>query len=260
MLKVFNYNNDEINIEVFNFPAGEVHFKLPENFFEEHTESMLIETDLAKPHELMLLAMLVDKFNGLQIPTTVDFKYLPYGRQDRLTSIYEPFSFRTFAKIVNGMGIDMIIINDPHSDVSPALLEDAHVNSQDEIVFNEISDWFTPDTVLIAPDAGALKKIGESAKRFRVPYVVGMKVRDTMTGAITGTRIDNGLDLNGKDLIIIDDICDGGRTFIELSKVIYEEYKPKTLKLFTTVGIYSKGIQELEPHFTEIKCFHKFER
>jgi phosphoribosylpyrophosphate synthetase len=53
----------------------------------------------------------------------------------------------------------------------------------------------------------------------------------------------------GRDCIIVDDICDGGRTFIEIAKQL-----PNTnsLTLVITHGIFSKGLKELEAYFDKI--------
>jgi ribose-phosphate pyrophosphokinase len=48
----------------------------------------------------------------------------------------------------------------------------------------------------------------------------------------------------------VDDICDGGRTFIEISKAL-DGYQGE-LYLFVTHGIFSKGFEELFKHFTKI--------
>jgi ribose-phosphate pyrophosphokinase len=50
--------------------------------------------------------------------------------------------------------------------------------------------------------------------------------------------------LKDKHVIIVDDICDGGRTFIELAKVL-KSNKVKNITLFVTHGIFSKGVDAL---------------
>ena len=75
-----------------------------------------------------------------------------------------------------------------------------------------------------------------------------MKHRDVLTGQITGTSIIG--EAEAKTGIIVDDICDGGRTFIELAKVIRKDYDK--LILCITHGIFSNGFDELFKYFDQI--------
>ena len=67
-----------------------------------------------------------------------------------------------------------------------------------------------------------------------------IRYRDTATGNIIRTDI-SVQDFKGANLMIVDDICDGGRTFIELAKVLRERNAGK-IELFITHGIFSKGV------------------
>lgn len=71
-------------------------------------------------------------------------------------------------------------------------------------------------------------------------FVAAAKVRDQLTGEITGLSmpdIESGL-----SILVVDDICDGGRTFTELASLI-KKYEPKKLVLYVSHGIFSKGIE-----------------
>jgi ribose-phosphate pyrophosphokinase len=48
-------------------------------------------------------------------------------------------------------------------------------------------------------------------------------------------------DFNGKDVLIVDDICSGGRTFIEISKILSQRNVGK-IYLYVTHGIFDIGI------------------
>jgi ribose-phosphate pyrophosphokinase len=55
-----------------------------------------------------------------------------------------------------------------------------------------------------------------------------------------------------KEIVIIDDICDGGRTFIEIAKILKEEKKDIKISLIVTHGIFSAGLKELYEYFDMI--------
>jgi ribose-phosphate pyrophosphokinase len=99
------------------------------------------------------------------------------------------------------------------------------------------------DIVLVSPDAGANKKTFEVAKYFSTNFIRADKLRDLTTGQIKETIVYAD-DLTGKTAVILDDICDGGRTFIELAKVLKAKGAAKVI-LFVTHGIFSAGLDPL---------------
>jgi len=71
---------------------------------------------------------------------------------------------------------------------------------------------------------------------------------------ITLTKLETLKDARIKDLIIIDDICDGGATFINIAKHFRENYGDLKGKIYLIVthGIFSKGTTELGQYFDGI--------
>lgn len=116
-----------------------------------------------------------------------------------------------------------------------------------EQIIQQLSD----DLLLISPDGGALKKIYKVAAYLQNYEVIECsKSRNVKTGQLTGFKVYAD-DLQGKDCLIVDDICDGGGTFLGLAK----ELKAKNagnLYLAVSHGIFSKGFDELEKYFTKI--------
>jgi ribose-phosphate pyrophosphokinase len=113
---------------------------------------------------------------------------------------------------------------------------------------------------LVSPDAGAEKKTRDIAMRLstiekKLDVFYATKIRDTLTGNITSTDIQG--DLNGRNLIIVDDICDGGQTFIELAKVL-KNRGAEDVYLYVTHGIFSRGLAVLKNHFKKIFCYYTF--
>lgn len=252
MLKLYK-DDTELNLEVFKFPGGEVHFKLD---MEELLQGPLLSewkivTDLHDSDELMLLLLLADHLGG--VPKELQLLYTPYARQDRETSICEPFSLRTCAKLINQCNFNKVTLYDPHSDVTPALINRCEVGNMDKPF------WIIKkNDIIVSPDAGAMKKNEKLCVQYKKPHVLATKNRDLLTGEITQTKVHTDIDLKGKRLLIIDDICDGGRTFIELAKVL-KKYEPKEINLYVTVGIFSKGFDVVKEHFDNIHYFHRKE-
>ena len=162
----------------------------------------------------------------------------------------EAVSVKVYANLINGQNYESVSIFDPHSEVTPALLNNCKVIDNYEFIEN-VTQQLSKDLVLISPDGGALKKIYKVAAHLQKYQVVeGSKSRDVKTGQLTGFKV-YAEDLQGKDCLIVDDICDGGGTFLGLA----QELKAKNagnLYLAVSHGIFSRGFEELEKVFTKI--------
>ena len=96
------------------------------------------------------------------------------------------------------------------------------------------------EAILVSPDAGANKKVFEFAKLHGYKRVVRAdKVRDVSTGEILSTQVFSE-HVGNADFLMLDDICDGGRTFIELARELRKLTTGKIF-LYVTHGIFSKG-------------------
>ena len=165
--------------------------------------------------------------------------YVPYARQDRDSLPGEAIAIRVFANLINSMGFSRVYITDPHSDVTQSLINNVKVTPQ----FSKfmVGNCFDSNyDAVVSPDAGALKKIGLVSKVTGLPVVEGFKKRDPSTGELSGFGY-NG-DVRGKKVLIVDDICDGGGTFVGLAKELLEG-GTKSVSLFVTHGIFSKGLE-----------------
>ncbi|KAG1390037.1 hypothetical protein G6F58_013116 [Rhizopus delemar] len=102
---------------------------------------------------------------------------------------------------------------------------------------------FADGVTLMAPDAGARKRVQALAKKLGVADVrFAEKVRDPQTGRITEPRVPD--DIPAQPVLVVDDICDGGRTFLELAAALRDKTR-QPLYLYVTHGLFSKGLGEL---------------
>ena len=99
--------------------------------------------------------------------------------------------------------------------------------------------------VVCYPDNGAKSKY-TTIYNLLHPTIYGCKDRNPKTGSINNVSIDiNNVDIKNKNVMIIDDICDGGATFINLAKEL-KKYYVNRVDLFVSHGIFSKGIEVLK--------------
>jgi len=241
---------------ITRWPGGEINLRLTPpgvNF----TADLKIEAHVKDSADLMTLFMLTDALRRAYQPKTpiaLTLPYLPYARQDRVCNPGEPLGLRVLCNLINAQNYDSVTVYDPHSDVSTALLDRVRVVTQADLLSRAYT-LFRGYT-LVAPDAGALKKVGAVAKALTLPYVRADKTRDPETNDITGTVLI-GKVAPDANLLIVDDICDGGRTFTELAKVLRTHTSGK-IDLYVTHGIFSKGYGVFDDLIDTVYCAKPF--
>lgn len=253
-MKVFSYDESgkrkSIGFDCFQFAGGEEHIRF-ESFQASGLEKCEIVVRITNSSALIRLLLAVDALKQMteeRVPIELVMPYFPYARQDRVCVIGEAFGAKVMAELINRMQLEKVTIWDAHSDVSPALINRVHNVAQSELIA-KIDDLrahlSSGELLLVSPDAGASKKTMAIAKHFEgVPQVVqAQKIRCPKTGEILETKILGNV--SGKRVLIADDICDGGRTFIELAKVLKQQGVDQVY-LFVTHGIFSKGIEVFE--------------
>ena len=233
------------------FPAGELHIQLHDVVGVTKAQVAWEFKDSEDVIELLLYCNALDEA-GYELEL-LEIPYFPFSRQDRVANYGDSFSLKVMCNLINGLNAKRVVVWDPHSDVLPALLKNCSVIAQETIFAPMIRGLREPVT-LISPDGGALKKIYKLAKLLPGTEVVECaKKRDTVTGEITGTVVyaEPG-SLDHKTCVIVDDICDGGRTFIEIAKAIRRFHVPRTIILMVTHGIFSQGLKVFENHIDEL--------
>lgn len=249
-------NGSSVPFSIIKFSGGEVQVKL--NLYKwpitRYNVDLCILAHIHTSDDIMTLLLVTDalrRHGGSHIRLAMP--YVPYGRQDRVCAIGESLSLKVFCDIINSQNYDEVTVWDPHSDVSLALLNRVKCITQSLFV-QRIK--MIPGSYLVAPDAGALKKIGDVSKATGLRIILANKTRDPVTGVITDVEV-HSMKVGMADLLIVDDICDGGRTFIELAKKL----RPLTtgkISLYVTHGIFSQGLSVFEGILDEIYCPNVF--
>ncbi|TAL29063.1 MAG: ribose-phosphate pyrophosphokinase [Phenylobacterium sp.] len=176
---------------------------------------------------------------------------VPGARQDRMNATGDAlFTAKSVARIINSLRLPHVVIVDPHSDVTPGLIDRCSVIHQSSLLPIDVRD--RNYAAVISPDAGAEKKAAAVAKRIGVPLVHGWKTRDVSTGQISGFGVSELPDA-GSRLLIVDDICDGGGTFLGLAKAIRER-GPYVIDLHVTHGLFTQGTAALLDVFDRVSC------
>ena len=242
-------DNQNVEIDHGVFPDGAVWLKVTGEL-PAFAQLMRIRVAAMRDmNDFMLLAQLVDAVRHITdvAVSHLQLAWLPWARQDRHMVAGDSFALKVFANQLNTLNFDKIFILDPHSDAAAAAINNCVAIPQEtcllqsETLRRAIAQG---ELMLVAPDAGALKKIHNVAKATAAKnYAILTKERDVASGNLTGFALVAG-EVAGKDLLIVDDLCDAGGTFIGSAQVL-REAGARSVSLYVTHGIFSKGVENL---------------
>lgn len=203
----------KINNKVFEqsaFPDGTPLLKTPNSLNSDEQVITWLYDDMK---ELFAVYCITKHLQSMaKTPVRLVMPYVPNARQDRTQNEKEDvFTLKWFCDIVNSLEFSRVTIVDVHSTVAPDLLNNCHsINNQK--IFDIVKGNIDVDLVFY-PDNGASKKYSEYIKS---PNAFGIKKRDWETGKILGLDIIG--DVQGKNILIVDDISSFGGTFYHSAK------------------------------------------
>lgn len=206
---------------------------------EDVLKSTRIDWTYEGDHEIMTVLQVASLLKS----PTLYVCFLPYGRQDKEISNEACFGLEILIRILAVSNIGRLITVDVHSDQFINLckiysLECANIIPVKEMVFAQED---SQSEVVCFPDKGAFIRY---ERYFKCPMVYCEKIRDQATSEILSLELRSHIDLTDKSVIIVDDICDGGRTFTETAKLL-KAAGTKKVTLYVSHGIFSKGTKIL---------------
>lgn len=200
-----------------NFPNGETIFDMGTYYVKDAVnEIKLVYESDADIFKLIVAKKCLDEqakenrvdYGWDEAIITLTIEYVPYSRMDRQMSSMA-FSLKYVADIINSLNFDSVTILTPHSNVTPALINNVKVIY--DVGIQGAYRRSAPDYVFY-PDNGACKSFGEHLAYTN--YFYGNKKRELSTGKIEKYELVNAPDIKGKNILIIDDLCVQGGTFI----------------------------------------------
>lgn len=253
MIRVTTNQDQVLEYNKIIFSGGEIHVRFED--FQVTKGPVLITAQLYSSNDILELLMVTDALRRLGV-SEIELlcPYLPYARQDRVCNPGEALSLRVIADLLNSQNYSSVTTWDVHSDASRIVI-DGHKDRYQSSFISSFLKRSGRRMTLVAPDAGALKKTIDVSRRFDVPFIQANKIRNPVTGEITGTTVN--VQTYNNHFLIVDDICDGGRTFIQLARQLrLSLYKTRSVSLYVTHGIFSKGLDVFEGLLDKIYCPH----
>ena len=247
--------HQQVPFEAFLFSGGEPHIRFkPSDLQGVGAVTLTHRAQSFQDIGMILLAADALRRAGIDHLELV-LPYFPGARQDRVMVPGEPLTVKVYAELLNALQLRRIQIYDPHSEVTPAVLERCQAVTNHQFIEQVLQDLSVD--CLVSPDGGALKKIYKLSTYLGGKTVVeGSKIRDVRTGKLSGFQVFSE-PLNGADCLVVDDICDGGGTFIGLAQSLKAK-GAGNLYLAVSHGIFRQGVEALSEHFERIYTTNSF--
>ena len=263
-LRLSNLDLSDIKFKVSKFPDGQQTIELLDYNYCNNSEKVIIITRISSFIDLELIICATQALKNIGFfHIELSIAYFLGARSDRqFVDGGINYLKQVICPIINSQGYEKVYVFDPHSDVIEACVNNIQKNNNHNLVRLSI-DYIKgksgrdKDLLVVAPDAGAIKKTYEVCKKLELQNVIiASKIREMISGNIVKTEIPK-IDNNIKKIIIIDDICDGGRTFVNLAKEIKKQ-TDKPIYLIVSHGIFSAGFDELLSVIDEIYTTNSF--
>lgn len=208
-----------------------------------HNEIKVGDTTFAptvNDHVMFLLTLVQAVMMSGAGSVTLVLPTYPYARQHKKTT-REGLTAALVGKIFEDIGVSRIITLDIHSrEIENAFsrlhLENLHASYECIGALDKVLDISSPDLVVVAPDTGAVARNKFFANALHCPLAMLYKERDysklSTDAKHSNIKSINLLgDVDGKDVIIADDMIATGGTLITAMK----ELKKKGAKTITSI-------------------------
>ncbi|MDC0580409.1 ribose-phosphate pyrophosphokinase [Bacteroidia bacterium] len=182
----------------------------------------IIQSTMPPADNLMELLMLIDAAKRASAHKVVAvIPYFGLARQDRKDKPRVPISSKMVANILTAAGADRVMTMDLHAPQIQGFFDIPVDHLDSTVIFIPyIKSIQTNDLLLAAPDVGATKRVREFAKYLGVEMVICDKARKRANEIASMTVIG---DVKGKDVVLIDDICDTANTLCKAAALIKEK-------------------------------------
>lgn len=168
--------------------------------------------------------------------------WLGYSKQDKVFLPGEALSAKVVAQIIQTSKIKKLITFDLHNRAITGFFDIPVVELSAKPIFLEyFRKNMSGECVVVAPDEGAVKSSAYFARELGVPIAYMDKQRDLTTGKVEISGMSG--EVEGKSVIIVDDMIVTGSTMIETAKYLKNK-GAKKVSVAATHHLYVKGVQE----------------
>lgn len=249
-INLINPECSDVKFELTVFPDGEPHIKFEEL---DRKKSYSVICRVTNPNELFVLMQVGNILNRQGVEFDLYITYLMSMRMDRVISFEEAFSLEIVADIINKMHANNVYVFEPHSEKTTSLIN----NCKPYKFFGGPRFEYNKD-VMCYPDAGAYQRYNKEYTAYDV--IVLEKKRDLKNkGQILSLDIVSEAEVfDDQRIVILDDLCDAGGTFVLTSKVLRNRYPGNKLCIYVKHLVNPVGLKNLAENFDEVHITNSY--
>jgi ribose-phosphate pyrophosphokinase len=236
------------NVIVTEFSDGEFQPSFEENI--RGSDVFIVQSTFPPTENLMELLMLIDAARRASARHIVAvIPYFGFARQDRKDKPRVSIASKLVANLLSTAGVTRIITLDLHADQIQGFfdLPVDHLYAS-SIFIPYIKELNLENLTFASPDVGGTRRVGSYAKYFHTDFVICYKQRSKPNEigkmALVG-------DVEGRDVILLDDIIDTAGTLCKAAGIIMENGANSVRALVTHPILSGKAIENIEKSVLE---------
>ncbi len=207
---------------VHRFADGELKVKIKENI--RGRDVFVVQSTNPPADNILELLLFLDAAKRASAGRiTAVIPYFGYARQDRKDEPRVPISAKLIADLLASSGANRVLTMDLHADQIQGFFDIPVDHLYAAPVFIKYyQKRKLKDYVVVSPDAGRANRVRAFARRLGkdLPIAIVDKLRTGPNRALVANVIG---DIEGKTVLIYDDILDTGGTLVDAAQVIYEK-------------------------------------
>ena len=220
------------------FPDKEIFVEIQENVRGEDVFVIQSTSFPANDHLMELLVSIDALKRGSAKRIAAIMPYYGYARQDRKSGPRTPISAKLIANLISTAGADRALMVDLHAGQIQGFFDIPTDNLFAAPVFiDDIKKKFeSSETIIVSPDVGGVVRARAIAKRLDCDLAIIDKRREKASVSEVMNIIG---EVNNKNCILIDDICDTAGTLTNASSALKQK-GAKSVHAYITHGVLSE--------------------
>ena len=230
--------------EIGQFADGETRVRIPADVLAK-TVVIVQPTSPPVNDHLVNLAFMIDAAHAAGAARVIAVvPYFGYARQEQRSAVGDSRSAQVACKLLGAVSLDHLITIDLHAPaLESALPVPATLLRADELFIPTIRGWGLQDTVIVAPDAGGLKRAQRFALELQAPLAVIAKHRPQADQMSVVQLLG---DVRGRTCVIVDDMSSTGRTLAAAAATLRGHGAAEIHAVFTHAVMAPGAFERLE--------------
>ncbi|MGP1560664.1 MAG: ribose-phosphate pyrophosphokinase [Helicobacteraceae bacterium] len=240
--KVLNHPIGKININKFS--DGEIGVQIAESV--RGKDIFIIQPTCAPANEtIMELLLIVDALKRSSVRSIIAvIPYFGYARQDRKVAPRVPISAKMVSNLIEKAGVDRVVTMDLHAGQIQGFFDIPVDNLFGSMIFyNHIKGKTLANPIVASPDIGGVARARAFAKLLNCDLVIIDKRRERANVSEVMNVIGN---VEGKDVIFIDDIIDTAGTITNAANTLKERGANSVIACATHPVLSGNAYERLE--------------